>query len=126
MKRILLFCFMIVSAHLLVAQPPQHVQRTPEQEAAKHTEMMKRDLQLTASQVDTIYNLNLKYAQLRREVASREAWHTCLEQKDIELQAILTPEQYEQHILRQRTNTHHVHRAPTVLRLQVDTVASHP
>ncbi len=108
---------------LLVAQPPKHVQRTPEQEAAKHTEMMKRDLQLSEEQVDTIYRLNLKYAKLRRLASSREALFQNLDNKRQELKNLLTPSQYEQYINQQQSR-----RAARqcVVKLPVDTVANTP
>ncbi len=127
MKRLLLLSILMFGlAHLLIvlAEAPRNVQRTPEQEAAKHTEMMKRDLQLSPEQVDTIYHLNLKYAQQRREASSREEWLHCLKQKDLELREILTPEQYEQHTILRQRNKHQSHRAPCVVALPHDTTTS--
>ncbi len=125
MKRAIFLCVMIFLGiqMLVVAQPPQHTQRTPEQEAAKHTEMMKRDLQLSEEQVDTIYRLNLKYAQLRRLASSREELFQNLDNKKQELKTLLTPQQFEQYIIQQQTRRA---KRQCVVKLPVDTVANTP
>ncbi len=125
MRRLLLIvlALLCVVPLYILAQPPHAVQRTPEQEAAKQTEMMKRDLALLPEQVDTIYALNLKYALLRRTSHSREEWATYLKQKDIDLQSILTAEQYEEHLQRKHKR-HHTHSVPCVFKQPSDTLSA--
>ncbi len=92
----LICCFVL---HTVAQEKCQRPQRTPEQEASKRTEMMKRDLQLTPFQVDTVYKINLKYAHLRRMITTREAMMQSFEKLNAELKKVLTPQQFEQHIV---------------------------
>ncbi len=82
--------------------PCPHPERTPQQEAEKHTEVMARRLQLSAWQVDTVYAIHLKYARLRRKAACRTDMIQFLEKMNQELRNVLTETQYEQYITHQR------------------------
>ncbi len=123
MKRFFFLCliFCIGSAMWTYAQQNERVQRTPEQEAAKHTEMMRRDLQLSTEQIDTIYRLNLKYAKARRLATSREELFTFIEKKRQELQCILTQSQFEQYLRHQQSR--HAKRQ-CIIKMPLDTVGS--
>ncbi len=121
MKRLLFLCLMLCVGSVIwtYAQHSERVQRTPEQEATKHTEMMRRDLQLSTEQIDTVYRLNLKYAKARRSATSREELFAFIEKKRQELQRILTKNQFEQYIIRQHSR--HAKRQ-SVIKMPQDTV----
>ncbi len=104
MKR-LFYIILLLSNMLCIdmyAQQPHHPKRSPEEEAAKHTEMMKRNLNLTAYQLDTIFLINLRFAKLRRTARSRNEVMDFFMQLNEELRNILTIEQYEKHLQLQK------------------------
>ncbi len=76
----------------------------PEEMAKRQTTQMKESLDLTEEQLTKVEALNLKYAEkmetLRDEAkadreATRNAMKPIREEKDAELKALLTTEQYE-------------------------------
>ncbi len=70
--------------------------RTPEEEAAKQTEMLQRLLpSLNPEQKEQIYIINLKYARERKQHPGRAAAIDRMKRKDSDYKAILTAEQYE-------------------------------
>ena len=70
--------------------------RTPEEEAAKQTEMLQRLLpSLNPEQKEQIYIINLKYARERKQYPGRSAAINRMKRKDSEYKLILTTEQYE-------------------------------
>jgi len=87
------------------AQRPDRIPRmTPEDVAAKQTEMMTKQLDLTADQQAKIQAINLKYAQqmaAQRSQAGddrqqmRENMKAQMEARDAEFKQVLTPEQFE-------------------------------
>ncbi len=95
------FCLM---AGMAFAQPQGGWNRSPEEMANAQTERMKTDLALDEAQTEQVSALNLKYAQkqaaAREEAAGdREAMRATMgslrEEKNKELKAILTAEQYQ-------------------------------
>lgn len=71
-------------------------QRTPEQEATKQTEKLQSELNLTSEQVKAIYQINLKYAQARKNAIRRADAMQIIKNKDESLRKILTPQQNQQ------------------------------
>lgn len=70
--------------------------RTPEEEAAKQTEMLQRLLpSLDSIQKQQIYTINLKYARERKQHPGRAAAIDRMKRKDSDYKVILTAEQYE-------------------------------
>lgn len=76
---------------------------TPQERAEKLTERMKGELSLRADQVDKVFSLNLKYAQimqveiLDRDLSSWSRYNKGLQinkRKEKELQPLLSTEQY--------------------------------
>ncbi len=98
----ILFMLGIMLCFDTYAQEPCYPKRTPEEEAAKHTEMMKRNLNLTENQIDTVYTINLYYAQLRRTANSRNEIMKFLQDLNAKLRNILTDEQYQKHLQLQK------------------------
>ena len=71
-------------------------QRTPEEIARKHTEMLVRDLNIKDSlQIDTIYRIHLRYARLRQVSNTRSEHLERVQQMYNELRQVLTQEQYD-------------------------------
>ena len=75
---------------------------TPEERAKRQTEMMKEGLNLTAAQEPKVSAINLKYAKKMEDVrktadtaAMRKSAQTLNKQKEAELKAILTAEQFK-------------------------------
>ena len=119
MKRIYLPLIALCLAFTASAQdsPDSHPQRTPEEIARKQTTMLARELSLTDSaQLDTLYRMHLKYANLRVVSCTRAENLERLQQMTVELQGILTPEQFRQFMSRQiDKQPRHPH--PTVQRI---------
>ena len=104
MKRIVVCLFIVCSAVMAGAQGVNefHPQRTPEDIAMKQTGMLARELSITDSaQLDTLYRMHLKYANLRVISCTREENLERMQQITKELEGILTPEQFEQFMNRQ-------------------------
>lgn len=68
-------------------------QRTPEQEAAKQTEKLQQELNLSAEQAKQIYEINLRYARERQISNTRSEAMERMKNKNNEIQRILNPEQ---------------------------------
>jgi len=71
-------------------------QRTPEQEAAKQTEKIQQELNLTADQIKQLYEINLRYARERQVSNTRSQAMERIKNKNTEMQRILTENQYNQ------------------------------
>ena len=84
---------LMLSLPLLFAQEEQRPRRTPQEEAAKQTAMLAQYLTLTQQQIDTIYSIHLKYANLRREPSQADNRRVLFEQMIYEVKQILTSEQ---------------------------------
>ncbi|MFV0472067.1 MAG: hypothetical protein ACK5L7_08575 [Paludibacteraceae bacterium] len=98
-KITLLFLSILVSP-LLWAQSTTGAgylnQRTPEQEASKQTEKLQYELDLTPEQVKIIYQINLKYAQARKNTVSRVDAMEIIKNKDEDIKRALNDNQYRQ------------------------------
>lgn len=107
-NHLLVTTMLIISSLLLVsqlyAQSPES-RKTPEERAKSLTDKMKEELVLTDAQYQPIYDLNLKYAKQNDEIAgSSEGKRAKIKQirsaqsnKEEELKAILTEEQYQKY-----------------------------
>ena len=85
-----------------------HPQRTPEDIARKQTEMMVRELNIVDSIVrDTLYRMHLKFATKRAVSNTRAEAMQYMQEANIELQQILTIEQYQQFMNQQVNHTPH-------------------
>lgn len=94
--RILLVLLLAVLCGIARAQQPADMpERTPEQEADKLTEVMQRTLNLTEEQLPQVYQINLKYARLRRTTQDRTQAMQNRQNKGAELKQVLTQRQYE-------------------------------
>jgi Spy/CpxP family protein refolding chaperone len=78
---------------------------SPEDRAKRLTLMMKDNLSLTAAQEPKVADINLKYAKKNEEIrkiadttARRKTFQSTNKQKDAELKAILTPEQFKTYL----------------------------
>lgn len=71
-------------------------ERSPEQEAAKQTEKLQQELDLSAEQVRQIHEINLKYARARKVSNSRTEALQRIKDKEAELKKVLNPNQYTQ------------------------------
>ena len=85
-------------------RPDRNSKMTPEDRAAKQTEMMNKQLDLTADQQAKIQAINLKYSQqmaAQRSQATEdrqqnmENMKTQMEARNAEIKQVLTPEQFE-------------------------------
>ena len=86
-------------------RPERNSKMTPEERASKQTEMMTKQLDLTAEQQAKVMEINLKYsqqmanqvAQAKEEMAAdRDNMKSQMAAKDTEIKQVLTPEQYQQ------------------------------
>jgi hypothetical protein len=95
--RALLILFFFAFSVSLSAQESGNVsQRTPEQEAARQTERLKQELNLSPEQVREVYNINLYYAIQRQTSNSRAEAMERIRNKDADLKRVLNAEQYNQ------------------------------
>lgn len=91
-KYLLIYCLFVSLS--IFAQNVEKPQRSPEDIAQRQTAMLKQDLDLTDEQVEQVYVINLKYAQLGRPQNQEQADER-IKQKLSDLKAILTEQQYE-------------------------------
>lgn len=70
-------------------------QRTPEQEAAKQTEKLQQELNLTQDQTKQVYEINLRYARERQISNTRTQAIERMKNKSADIQRILNAEQNE-------------------------------
>jgi hypothetical protein len=68
-------------------------QRTPEQEAAKQTEKLQQELNLSPEQTKQIYEINLRYARERQISNTRSEAMERMKNKNNEIQRVLNQEQ---------------------------------
>jgi hypothetical protein len=90
---IFMLCLLIVKtgAQENAKIPP----RTPEQEAVAQTNKMQQDLQLSAEQAQSVYEINLRHARERQLSSSRSDALKRVRNKELELQRVLNNRQYE-------------------------------
>jgi periplasmic protein CpxP/Spy len=117
MKRIILSALLVVFCHLVIFQAAfsqanannKNKNRTPEQKADAHLKKMTQDLSLTSEQVPKVKAIVLdkiqkmdalktKYANTTDKKAMHQEMKKIRDQKDTELKAVLTPEQYTKHV----------------------------
>lgn len=80
-----------------MAQEPQRLQRTPEEEATQQTERLIRELGIQDSaRIDTLYRMHLKYARVRQKGLTRAENMERMNAIYAELKLLLTPEEFEQ------------------------------
>lgn len=102
--------FAALIAGSAAAQAPERKVRTPEERAQHQTDRMTKDLGLSAEQTEKVKAINLKYADqvddMRGEAkdqkdAQREAMKGMRDQRNADLKAVLTPEQYDKMVKEQ-------------------------
>lgn len=71
-------------------------ERTPEQEAARQTEKLQNELQLTPEQTQLVNEINLKYARERKFSNTRSDALRRIKEKDEDLQRVLNQDQFRQ------------------------------
>ncbi len=94
MKRVLFILLATMCVVLGASAQDVRPQRTPEQEAQRRVEMMAQHLQLSATQVEQLYQLQLKYARLRRKATVREDFVRLMHALIDEIEQVLTKEQF--------------------------------
>ena len=108
MKKLLYFVLCVLVAPIATLHAQFHPQRTPEDIARKQTEMMVRELDIMDSVVrDTLYRMHLKFATKRAVSNTRAEAIQYMQEANIELQQILTHEQYQQFMNQQVNHTPH-------------------
>ncbi len=107
----------LMSLVAICQQPLATPERTPEQEADKLTEVMKRTLTLTEEQEPTVYQINLKYAKLRRNVKDRTEAMQNRQKKNEELKQVLTQRQYELLLMHHQQNRQKMNTRPEAIRV---------
>lgn len=113
MKHLLIIILTILFISQLRAQNNCHPQRTAEDIARKQTEMMVRELCIHDSLIrDTLYRMHLKFAHKRTISNTRAEAMQYMQEANMELQQILTPEQYQQYMNQQVNYAPHRHRSP--------------
>ena len=97
MKRYFSVLFVAFLAGTLFAQEAEvRPQRTPEEEAAKQTTRLTRELDITDSaRIDTLFRMHVKYARMRRQGLTRAQNMERLQSFHAELKSLLTPDEFE-------------------------------
>ena len=78
------------------AQSTSVTDRTPEQEPAKQTEKLQKELNLTSDQAKNVYDINLKYARERKQSNRRTESVTRIKNKNEELSRVLSNSQNDE------------------------------
>lgn len=96
--RIIVLIFATLALNIAVYSQDNNTtpERTPEQEAAKQTEKLQQELDLTPEQARQIHDINLKYARARKASNTRSDALQRIKDKEAELKKILNPNQYTQ------------------------------
>lgn len=107
-RKILIIVLALLSVCTLTTWAQQEYRpcRTPEEEALKQTQMLQRELDLTEQQVDTVYQIHLKYALLRQESNTRAEALERMNKMTAELLAVMTRQQQELFLNKQMGNGH--------------------
>ena len=87
--------FFVCSVSLFAQDNGNTPSRTPEQEAARQTERLKQELELSPEQVREVYAINLRYAKQRQVSNSRAEALERIKNKNADLKLVLTAEQYD-------------------------------
>ena len=126
---LLLASFLLLTPFLTFLWAQERPQRTPEDIALKQTEMLVRELEIQDSVVrDTLFRMHLKFAQKRAISNTRAQALQYMQEANMELQQILTPEQHQQYMNQQVNYAPHRHRAPhnRITTISVDSVSAPP
>lgn len=129
MKTVLFISLLLLASFLTFLRAQERPQRTPEDIALKQTEMLVRELGIQDSVVrDTLFRMHLKFAQKRAISNTRAEALQYMQEANMELQQILTPEQYQQYMNQQVNYAPHRHRAPynRITTISVDSVSTPP
>ena len=129
MKTVLFISLLLLASFLTFLRAQERPQRTPEDIALKQTEMLMRELEIQDSVVrDTLFRMHLKFAQKRAISNTRAEALQYMQEANMELQQILTPEQYQQYMNQQVNYAPHRHRAPhnRITTISVDSVSTPP
>ena len=127
MKTVLFISLLLLASFLTFLRAQERPQRTPEDIALKQTEMLVRELEIQDSVVrDTLFRMHLKFAQKRAISNTRAEALQYMQEANIELQQILTPEQYQQYMNQQVNYAPHRHRAPhnRITTISIDSVST--
>ena len=125
----LFISLLLLASFLTSLRAQERPQRTPEDIALKQTEMLVRELEIQDSVVrDTLFRMHLKFAQKRAISNTRAEALQYMQEANMELQQILTPEQYQQYMNQQVNYAPHRHRAPhnRITTISVDSVSTPP
>lgn len=93
LKIILLLSILLVSANTYSQESTNIPERTPEQEAAKQTEKLQQELDLSSEQARQVHEINLKYARARKVSNTRIEAIQRIKDKEVELSRILNEQQ---------------------------------
>ena len=129
MKTVLFISLLLLASFLTFLRAQERPQRTPEDIALKQTEMLVRELEIQDSVVrDPLFRMHLKFAQKRAISNTRAEALQYMQEANMELQQILTPEQYQQYMNQQVNYSPHRHRAPhnRITTISVDSVSTPP
>jgi hypothetical protein len=97
LKIILLAFYILFGCGFVAGQENTNTpERTPEQEAARQTEKMQQELNLTPEQVQQVHEINLKYARERQVSNSRTEALQRVKNKEQDLRKVLKPAQYNE------------------------------
>ena len=88
--------FAITLSIIAAGQSTSVTDRTPEQEAAKQTEKLQKELDLTPDQVKHVYDINLKYARERKQSNKRTDAVTRIKKKNEEISRVLSVKQNDE------------------------------
>lgn len=94
-RHMAVLCVFSFGVGTLWAQSDGRPERTPEQEAAKQTETMQRELDLSPEQVTRIHEINLKYAEERQDTDTRTEAMERMRRKNEDYKRVLDEAQYE-------------------------------
>lgn len=129
MKALLFISLFLLASSVAALRAQEHPQRTPEDIALKQTEMLVRELGIHDSIIrDTLYRMHLKFAHKRAISNTRAEALQYMQEANMELQQILTPEQYQQFMNQQVNYAPHRHRSPynRITTMPVDTISTPP
>lgn len=129
MKALLFISLFLLASSVAALRAQEHPQRTPEDIALKQTEMLVRELGIHDSIIrDTLYRMHLKFAHKRAISNTRAEALQYMQEANMELQQILTPEQYQQFMKQQVNYAPHRHRSPynRITTMPVDTISTPP
>lgn len=96
LKIIVLFLLFLLPTLSFGQESTSIPERTPEQEAAKQTEKLQQELNLSTEQARQVHEINLKYARARKVSNTRMDAIQRIKDKEIELSRILSDQQQSQ------------------------------